>query len=250
MFVNVLPLVRCTTDFWTNSLIIHFFGQNPGLVINCAISALVSILNETKFTVEFSVRYDKIRGILIETICTDDDEYFFKDHDQPIAKHCVQMQRIVRTANIKSFKKIFVDIAEFSYEYFHNDTYNFKGKLLNSVKQQMEKNSAFLVNKQIGALKRSITVAANKSKKIEERNEKIATRMEAAELHDETVLARRMREVFGVGGAGGSAGGYRGAGEPLQVPHLVALVAPFVPEQQANDDGMDYELPDYDDDDL
>ncbi len=51
------------------------------------------------FIVEFTVRNDKWRGIVIEKFRTDSNEYFFKYNDQAISRHCAQMQKIGKGQN-------------------------------------------------------------------------------------------------------------------------------------------------------
>ncbi len=50
---------------------------------------------ESDFIVEFTVRNDRERGILIEQLEYKNDVYFFKHHDMPLRSHCDQIQRIV-----------------------------------------------------------------------------------------------------------------------------------------------------------
>lgn len=66
----------------------------------------------------FGVRNDKYRGLLIETLTTLDSEvYFFKYHDQPLMRHCEQVQAIVRKSNVIRSKKLQIDLVEFLHEY-------------------------------------------------------------------------------------------------------------------------------------
>ncbi len=92
----------------------------------------------------FGVRHDSSRGILIETVeATNLSVYFFKYNDQPLAsplaRHCEQIQSIVRKANVKRAKKIRVDMSEFIHEYYNTltRTVEFKGTKLNSSEQQI-----------------------------------------------------------------------------------------------------------------
>lgn len=75
----------------------------------------------------FTVRNDKYRGIIIEKLTLNDDAYFFKYGDQPIRRHCEQVQSIVRKANVKRSKVIRVNITEFSFQYVLNGEPIFKG---------------------------------------------------------------------------------------------------------------------------
>lgn len=152
---------------------------------------------QVKFFVELSLRCDKSRGTLIDAIATDTDTYFFKFHDQPVARHCKQIQGIVLAANVKRSKKISVDISEFLYEYFQNGSGIFKGVALDSVNKQIGRVCVFNINKEIGAKKRSITAAGNRITKIQERNAKLLSKMEAADLYFQGERARRINEFFG-----------------------------------------------------
>lgn len=78
----------------------------------------------------FTVRNDKYRGIIIEKLTLNDDAYFLKYGDQPIRRHCEQVQSIVRKANVKRSKVILVNITEFSFEYVLNGEPIFKGRRL------------------------------------------------------------------------------------------------------------------------
>lgn len=104
-----------------------------------------------EFVVEFTVRNDRQHGILIEQLEYKDDVFFFKRHDMPLHRHCEQVQRIVEAVGVRRTKKIRIDTAEFSYEYFADNVPRFKGCVLNSTKQQMKKIADLYVNKEIGA---------------------------------------------------------------------------------------------------
>lgn len=150
----------------------------------------------SKLIVIFGVRYSKDRGILIETISTINEEVFFKFHHQPLNRHCEQVQNLIRAANVKRAKKVTMDITMFSYEYFQNNTFMFKGTALKSEKSQIGQVCDLILNKEIGALKRRNTITANKAKNIQEMNAK----MEAAEIDFQNKRARRIHELFGAPG--------------------------------------------------
>lgn len=116
----------------------------------------------------FGVRNDKNRGLLIETLkAPNSDVYFFKYSDQPLTRHCEQMQAVVRKANVIRSKKLQVDLAEFLHEYYRNadNSIVFRATKLNSVSQQVEKVNEMRLNKEIGAIKRKKTLSEAKEKK-------------------------------------------------------------------------------------
>lgn len=149
---------------------------------------------ESDFVVVFTVRNDKDRGILIEQLEYNNDIYFFKHHDMSLHRHCDQIQNIVRSVGVQRSKKIRVDTAEFCYEYFVDKVPSFKRCFLNSTKQQMKKVADACINKEIGAKKRSTTVANNKERKIEERKIGILERMKAADDYYQAERKKRMEE--------------------------------------------------------
>lgn len=106
---------------------------------------------------EFGVRNDKPRGILIETVKGVTDEiYFFQYHDQPLERHCIQIQSVIRSANVKRSRKIRVDVTKFQHEYQHpvNKTFRFKGTKYISSLQQYVNSSNITINKEVGQIKR------------------------------------------------------------------------------------------------
>lgn len=206
--------------------------------------------------VEFTVRNDKYRGIVIEKFTTEINEFFFKYQDQAIHRHCEQIQKIVRAADVKRSKKIRIDVSKFSYEYFQNDKAVFKGSRLNSVNDQIVSVCEMSINKEIGALKRSVTVTQNKGRKAEEHNAKVTSQLKFADQYYQQHRARRMFEVFGGNNPGTSQGsGAQGAEiREVQMERPVGAVRPLVPEQQDQQQqeninaSIDMELPDDDDD--
>lgn len=119
---------------------------------------------------EFTVRNDKFRGFLIEKFVKGDIECFFKYQDQPVQRHCQEIQKIVRSADVKQTKKICIDVAGIRYEYFFENKPTFRGCPLITSHSQIDKVVALVVNKEVGVLKRRATIAQNKAKKLEERN--------------------------------------------------------------------------------
>lgn len=145
---------------------------------------------------QFIVRHEKNRGILIDSIAINNNNYFFKYQDQPIERHCEQMQRIIRGLNVKRCRKIVIDITEFTEQYLIGGKCVFNGTALNSVQQQIDKAVASKTNKEIAAMKRAITYANNKPKRMEERNAKIQKKMEETEKHFQAQRAIRIHELF------------------------------------------------------
>ncbi len=225
----------------------------------------------------FHVRLDKTRGILIESFEHDDNVFFFKFQDQPILRHCIQMQQIVGAANVKRAKKITIDITDFMQEYILGGKHMFKGTLLNSVQQQINKTCELTVNKEIGAIKRRETYAGNKQKRIEVHNEKILAKYRATELMYQKERERKLDELFG---SGAQRSETRAEARPATMtpsayaPVPVCKVAPLGPrqrlvalpqrpvalpqrpvalpqhqvQQQNNFEAMDVDIPDDDDD--
>lgn len=150
-----------------------------------------------KFVVDFKVRHDKYRGILLESFSVEGIEYFFKYQDQSIDRHCTQMQSIVRRSNVKRSKKLLVDVTAFFQEYYLGGKYVFRGTELTSTQQQIEKVIALTTNKEIGAKKRSITYAANKAKKTEERNSLLWAKYGAMEDKLREEREKKMKALFG-----------------------------------------------------
>lgn len=146
-----------------------------------------------KSVVTFTVRQDKTRGMLIESLAKGDDVFLFKFRDQPIDRHCKQIQQIVRLANVKRSKKINVDITEFLQEYFLGEKYDFRGTSLDSVHQQIDRTCALKTNKEISVIKRRLTYAANKQKRIEENN---AKNLKKTEKKFQTQRAIQIHELF------------------------------------------------------
>lgn len=153
---------------------------------------------QSDFIVEFTVRNDKDRGLLIEKFDYKDDTYFFKHQDMPVSRHCEQVQRIIRSVGVQRTKKIRIDTTEFSFEYFADEVPSFKFCRLNSVNAQMRKAADSYINKEIGIKKRNVTVAQNKQRKIEQKNSAISFRMNAAQRYFVEERNRRFVEVFGV----------------------------------------------------
>lgn len=145
----------------------------------------------------FGIRNDKQRGLLIETLKIK-DEYFFKYQDQPVDRHCQQMQNMLASHNIKRSKKISVDITPFLTEYYRSDLdiIMFKGTGLNSSKKQMESATQMAINRKIGVLKRKKTMAAKEQTKITEENEKKKTKLAKDEALFQVQRAMEICELF------------------------------------------------------
>lgn len=156
----------------------------------------------------FGVRHDKHRGILVETLETaDGNVYFFKMHDQPISKHCQQMQNIAKLANVQRARKLHIDITTFAHEYFRitDKAIVFRGTKLTSAHSQVEKTYTMRLNKEMGIVKRQQTMAANKQAKILAHNQRIVSQMIKAEEEFQAERARRIHQLFGAEpGASGS----------------------------------------------
>lgn len=134
----------------------------------------------------FGVRNDRFRGILIETLSTDNDTYFFKYHNQPLARHCEQVQAAVRSANVLRTKKIRINMSTCIHEYRRatDNVVMFKTTTLNSVSTQIENVATMMVNKEFGALKRA-TINAKKR-----------ARLEADEVRFQAERVERINKLF------------------------------------------------------
>lgn len=202
---------------------------------------------KTNQFLEFTVRNDKFRGLVIEKFVNVNNECFFKHRDQPIQRHCQEIQTIVQSANVKQAKVIRIDVAKFYYEYFFRLQPTFRGCPMTTTHGQMDKVCALNISKEIGAIKRNVTIAQNKSKKIEERNFKISTNMQLVEQKFQTERAKRLNELYG--GVNPQTPHSSAVPSTSQIP--VACVHPQTPEliQEVQDAAwMDQDLPDNDSD--
>lgn len=150
-----------------------------------------------RLPVIFEVRNDKDRGLLIESLkAPDSDVYFFKRDDQPLRRHCEQMQIIVRKANVLRSKKLKVDLSEFIHEYYRSADKSivFRATKLKSVTQQIEKVHEMTINKEVGVMKRKSTIAQNKEAKIAEKQEKILAKMKENEEKFQVERKKRIDE--------------------------------------------------------
>lgn len=147
----------------------------------------------------FGVRNDSSRGIIIESLQTLDKAavYFFKYNDQPLSRHCEQVQNIIRKADVKRAKKIQVDLSEFLHEYWNDSSkrVEFRGTKLNSVDQQIAKVHELRVSKEIGATKRAVTMAAKKKTKELQKKQKILVQMEEKEQKFQAERIKYINEV-------------------------------------------------------
>lgn len=149
------------------------------------------------FVVEFGVRNDKFRGILIHSISKNRLEtFFFKFHDQPLDRHCIQIQDMIRSENVKRSKKVIVNVTDFSFEYFHpvDQTFQFKGVKLLSTHGQFIDSANIAINRQIGQMKRANTIAENKQKRIDEHNAQLSASLVARETAFQVERAKRIHE--------------------------------------------------------
>lgn len=152
-----------------------------------------------KFIATFGIKNDKSRGILIQTLKVCEDVYLFKYQDQPLSRHCLQLQNIIQSANVKRTRQILVDATPFICEYYHkaDDSIRFKGTKLISTKKQMENVRNMKINKEIGQLKRHQTVAQKKEEKIAEHNRKLKEKLDCEERIFQMERARRINELYG-----------------------------------------------------
>lgn len=147
--------------------------------------------------VEFVVRNDKFRGILIQSISENSLEiFYFKFHDQPLDRHCIQIQDIIRSENVKRTRKIVVDVTEFYFEYYHpvDKTFQFKGVKLLSTHGQFIDSANIAINRDIGKMKRATTIAENKQRRIGDCNAQLAAKMAAREKAFIEERAKRIHE--------------------------------------------------------
>lgn len=157
-------------------------------------------VNMERLIVEFTVRSDKFRGILIESISKNgSDWHYFRYHDQPLDRHCIQLQSIIRSENVKRSRKIVVNVINFYHEYVHpvDKTFQFKGTKLMSSVDQFVNSSNLTINKEIGQMKRASTIAQKKQQTIVEHNEKLKAKKAAEESAFQIERAKRIRELFG-----------------------------------------------------
>lgn len=148
----------------------------------------------------FGVRNDKNRGILIETLeLLESKVCYFKYQDQPLNNHCPEVQTIIRAANVQRSRKLHIDITAFSYEYFRasDQTVMFRETKLTSEYDRIEKVYTMRLKKEAGIAKRKITIAENRQKNMDEKNMKVTTMLEAAEMKYQAERTRRFNELFG-----------------------------------------------------
>lgn len=122
------------------------------------------------------------------------------------------MKRIVTAADVKRSKKISVNIADFDYEYFRSNIATFKGCPLRSVNRQIQEVCNLFINKEVGAMKRSLTVTENRQQKIKDRNKKNLTKMEQADAYYKAERTRRIDELSGQGTSRGQGATPQSAG--------------------------------------
>lgn len=155
-------------------------------------------MSKNRYVVVFAVRNDKQRGILIESITTNTKmQYFFKHHDQPLHRHCINLQNIILSTKVIRSKKITVDITSFVHEYYDNsrDTMRFRNCDLISTQQQIQKVRDMNVNKIIGKIKQQKTIAKKKQADIEKHNQELAAKFIKEEEDFQNALALRIAEL-------------------------------------------------------
>lgn len=165
-----------------------------------------------KFLGIFGVRNDKGRGLLVESLEYNEKQYFFKYHDQPLFKHCKQMQAIVREKNVQRARKLHIDITPFLHEYLQvsDSSIIFRGTKLESNYDQIEKVYTMKLNKEEGIVKRKQTMTAKKQEKIIAHNNKVKNLYANAEAEFQAERAKRIEALFGKPGGNGGQGGSNG----------------------------------------
>lgn len=145
--------------------------------------------------VTFGVRNCKTRGVLIESIkFGEGNVYFFKYQNQQVDGHCMQMQNIIRSANVKRARKIEVDISEFVHEYLDpiHKTVWFRGVKLESEITQIEKVYKKRLNIEIGVKKRQQSMEVNKKAKEAAKQDALNKKAEAVERMFQEERAKRI----------------------------------------------------------
>lgn len=154
-----------------------------------------------KANVIFEVRNDKLLGVLVLTIqCANVKvPHFFREHHQPLKQHPEQLQEIVKKKcpSVGYKKAVNVDVISFVREYYDGKVFEFKGVLLRSSAQQLDKVYDRKLNRQIGTQKRLQTIKESKQRKIDEKNKMIRDNLELAELKFQEERGKRLAELFG-----------------------------------------------------
>lgn len=133
-----------------------------------------------KFIAKFEIRNDRTQGLLVESIkVSEDGEYYFKQQDQPLARHCNQLQNLIRSKNVKRSRKIAVDISLFSHEYY----------------RRADKSVRF---KGIKLISTSRTIGQIRQLKIKDRNSKVEKKRTIEEEQFQIERARRIAELQGL----------------------------------------------------
>lgn len=145
-----------------------------------------------KSNVTFGVRLDKNRGVLIETLTHQNDVFYFKHHNQPLTKHCEQVQDIVLSANVKRSKKIKIDLSRFIHEYrFVENNVWFRANKLGSERPQCGKTQR---TKKIG--KSIYTIAKLNEMKLQQQTVKKMKKLDELEKAFQAERARRVHELM------------------------------------------------------
>lgn len=146
----------------------------------------------------FGVRNCSSRGLLIESIENNNGGVFLlKYQDQPMDKHCTQMQNILRSANVKRARKITIDISGFFNEYQNpiDKSAWFKGIKLESVDQQIKKTLTKRINIDVGIIKRKKTIQDNKETKAAKKKEDLEKKLALVERSFQEERTRRILQL-------------------------------------------------------
>lgn len=117
---------------------------------------------------------------------TNNNEYFFKPHNQGLHRHCEQIQEVVKTSQMKHKQT-----KKFVYEYFRDGIPTLKSCKLNSANDQLKKTLLMDINKEVGAEKRKVTLEINKQAKAKKKANRFAAKIRDA--HEFYVRERERR---------------------------------------------------------
>lgn len=153
-------------------------------------------------TCEIQIVQDKDRGTLILSIKPKNnlkEVLFFKYQDQVIERHPEQVQNLVRKCKpTNRVKKIDVDISEFLFVYYNcvTNKFEFRGCELRSAAVQAEEVYNRKINKEIGILKRKMTIEDRKQEKIAAKQQIFMERIRDHEKQFQIERARRITELM------------------------------------------------------
>lgn len=152
-------------------------------------------------TCEMQIVQDIDRGALILSIQTKSIEntvFFFKYEDQVIQRHPEQVRNLVRKCKpTKRVKKIDVDISDCLFVYYNSATskFEFRGCELRSTAIQAKEVIDRKVNKEIGILKRKMTMEKRKEEKEATKEKNLQERIKEQENQFQIERARRITEL-------------------------------------------------------